>query len=257
MFQTPQERVQEAPDYVGFLGRECPIHDDCTAVELQPVICHLHQHDIVDRDAPVLDVDIYPERIAERGVDLPGGEHRRPHGNPYVLDRYFRHIDAVELCEQWPLCERGANMRRPKLLALQLRSLGHHFIDVLERPMIVVVVEERAEDAVAHHVAEMRVHQLRTSVDHRVIDAEVPEGGRVRADRFGAPRELEHNLVEVRRLRRRNRLRIHPVAFGNARWRQRFILRRASAASDRAAPHGTAGSFPNTSLPPTRRCWSS
>src|SRR5262249_56478841 len=84
-----EESAQEPLDGLRLFRRELRIYENRAAIGLETVVRHRQQHDVVDRNAASLEVDIDPERIAKSAVDLPGGEHRGTHGSADLLDLYF------------------------------------------------------------------------------------------------------------------------------------------------------------------------
>src|SRR5581483_778663 len=88
---------------------------------------------------------------------------------------------------------------------------------MLQGPAIVVVVREREERAVAEHVAQLAVHQLRAVVDHLVVDPEFMKLVCRRADRLRASLNLVFPERQSSRLRRRNRHRVDAVSLRQPR----------------------------------------
>src|SRR4029078_7494030 len=74
--------------------------------------------------AAVLQIDIDPEGIAERRVELSGREHWSAHGQRDVFERHLRYIDIVEFREQRPLRQGCSAGWRAELLALEILGFG-------------------------------------------------------------------------------------------------------------------------------------
>src|SRR6266446_3975789 len=108
VFEALEKGVQKRPDRLRLLGGEFGIDDDGVAVELEPVVRHRHQYDVVHRHAAIFDINIETERVAERGIDLPGCQHRRTHWDADRFDRHLRYIDIIELGEERPFAEGDA-----------------------------------------------------------------------------------------------------------------------------------------------------
>src|SRR5262249_35065945 len=77
-------------------------------------------HDVVNRDATILEVDIGGKREPRDGVDLTGGEHRFTDWDAHVLDRDLRRIDAVGLDKNLPVSKSPVGGRCAELLAFEV-----------------------------------------------------------------------------------------------------------------------------------------
>src|SRR6266446_5836666 len=58
VFEALEKGVQKRPDRLRLLGGEFGIDDDGVAVELEPVVRHRHQYDVVNRHAAIFDINI-------------------------------------------------------------------------------------------------------------------------------------------------------------------------------------------------------
>ncbi len=89
LFQGFHEGAQEPLDRFRLLGGEFGVHHDGIAVEIDAVVGHQQDHDVVHLHAAVLEVDIGGEGKARDGVDLAGGEHGLAHRKADILDRHL------------------------------------------------------------------------------------------------------------------------------------------------------------------------